>query len=312
MLDEARPSLGAAEATPNWSGVAGKRVVITGATAGIGLAAAEELAHRGALLSIVARSQTRAAVAVARIQAAANPAPEVDVLHADLSSQAAIRQLATEILARYPQVDVLINNAGAVNSARRLTEDGFELTWAVNHLAPFLLTTLLLERLRASAPARIVTTGSAAHRGALIPFDDINAARGYGSFGFARYGQTKLANILFTAELSRRLQGSQVTANCFHPGFVASGFNRNNGGLMGLAMTLARPFARTPERGADTLVWLVDSPQVSAQSGGYFSGRRRVQPAGPARDGGAARRLWDLSEEQVGMGSSGDPSASLD
>jgi NAD(P)-dependent dehydrogenase (short-subunit alcohol dehydrogenase family) len=295
----------------NWTGIAGKRVIITGATAGIGLAAAEELARRGARLGIVARSGVRGAAAVAQIKAAAGSAAEIDVLHADLSSQASIRQLAGEILARYPGLDVLINNAGAVNGSRRLTTDGLELTWAVNHIAPFLLTTLLLERIRGTATARVITTSSAAHRGAHIPFDDISAARGYGGRGFARYGQTKLANILFTTELARRLAGSGVTANCFHPGFVASGFNRNNGGFMALAMILAQPFARTPERGAETLVWLADSTEVSAESGGYFTNRRRVRPAGPALDLESARRLWDLSEEQVGMGSPPMVSGSL-
>jgi NAD(P)-dependent dehydrogenase (short-subunit alcohol dehydrogenase family) len=226
---------------------------------------------------------------------------EVDVLHADLSSQASICQLADEILARHPRVDVLINNAGGMNGSRRLTEDHVELTWAVNHLAPFLLTTLLLERIKASAPARIITTTSDAHAGAQIPFDDINADGGYGNFGFTRYGQTKLANILFTAALAQRLEGTGVTATCYHPGLVASGFNRNNGTLMALAMTLARPFARTPAKGADTMVWLADSPDVSAENGGYFVDRKRVQPSAAARAPEAARRLWELSEEETGL-----------
>jgi NAD(P)-dependent dehydrogenase (short-subunit alcohol dehydrogenase family) len=280
-----------------WTGVAGKRVIVTGATNGIGLAAACELARRKARLSIVARDQTRADAAVARIKAAGGPGTEVEVLDADLSSQTSIRKLAAAILAGHPRIDVLINNAGAVNSRRQLTEDGLELTWAVNHLAPFLLTTLLLDRIRASAPARIVTTSSGAHHGARIPFDDINALRGYRSF--ARYGQSKLANILFTTELARRLEGSGVTATCFHPGFVASGFNRNNGRFMAFGMTLARPFARSPEKGADTLVWLADSPDVSDGSGGYFANRKRKQPSPAARDTAAAQRLWELSEQET-------------
>jgi NAD(P)-dependent dehydrogenase (short-subunit alcohol dehydrogenase family) len=284
-----------------WAGVAGKRVIITGATGGIGLAGAQELARRGAHLSVVARSQARAASAVAQITAAGGSGTEIDVLRADLSSQASIRQLAEEILAKHPQIDVLINNAGGINRSRQLTEDGMELTWAVNHLAPFLLTTLLLGRITASTPARIITTTSDAHQGAQIPFDDINAAGGYGGMGFSRYGQTKLANILFTTELARRLEGSGVTANCFHPGFVASGFNRNNGTLMAFAMTLARPFARTPAKGADTMVWLADSPDVSSQSGGYFVDRKLIQPSAAARDEETARRLWQLSQEETGM-----------
>jgi len=283
-----------------WTGVAGKRVIITGATGGIGLAAARELAHRGALLSIVARSEARAAAAVTQITSAGAVDTEVEVLNADLSSQASIRKLADEILARHPKVDVLINNAGAINSSRQLTVDGLELTWAVNHLAPFLLTALLLDRIKASAPARIITTASTAHHGAHVPFDAVNAAKGYR--GFRRYGESKLANILFTAELARRLEGSGVTANCLHPGFVASGFNRNNGGFMAFGMTLVRPFARSPEKGADTVVWLADSAEVSSQSGGYFANRKRKQPSQAARDMAAARRLWELSEEQTGTG----------
>jgi NAD(P)-dependent dehydrogenase (short-subunit alcohol dehydrogenase family) len=290
-----------------WTGVAGKRVIVTGATGGIGLAAAGELARRGARLSIVARSETRAAAATARIAAAGGAGTEVEVLRADLSSQASIRELAAEILARHPRVDVLINNAGAIYGHRQLTEDGLELTWAVNHLAPFLLTNLLLDRLRASAPARIITTSSGAHHGARIPFDDVNAERGYRGRGFARYGQTKLANILFTAELAQRLEGSGVTATCFHPGFVASGFNRNNGGLMDFGMTLTRPFARSPEKGADTLVWLADSAEVSSQSGGYFANRKRRQPSQAAQDMAVAGRLWALSEQQTGIGVSAAP-----
>ena len=279
-------------------GAGGGRVVITGATNGIGLLAAEALAARGAKLAIVARSQARAADAVSRIRAAAGGDATVDVLIADLASQAAVRRVAAEVLDRYPRVDALVNNAGAVHTTRRTTEDGIELTWAVNHLAPFLLTTLLLDRLKASAPARIVTTASEAHRGARLPFEDVNAEQAYGR-GFGRYGETKLANILFTAELARRLEGSGVTANCFHPGLVATGFNRNNGWLMALAMTMIRPFERSPEKGAETLVWLVESPEVADQSGGYFIDRRRRTPSPAAQDAEAARRLWEISEEQV-------------
>jgi NAD(P)-dependent dehydrogenase (short-subunit alcohol dehydrogenase family) len=277
----------------------GRRVVITGATNGIGLAAAEVLAAHGAQLAIVARSEARAADAVTRVKAAAGSGVTVDVLIADLASQASVRQLAAELLDRYPRVDVLVNNAGAIYTTRQVTEDGVELTWAVNHLAPFLLTNLLLGRLEESAPARIVTTASDAHQGATIPFDDINAEGSYSGRGFRRYGETKLANILFTADLARRLEGTGVTANCFHPGLVASGFNRNNGWLMKLAMTAISPFARSPEKGAETLVWLVESADVTDESGGYFVDRRRMAPSAAAQDVDAARRLWEISEEQT-------------
>ncbi len=282
-----------------WGGVAGKRVVITGATSGIGLAAAAELARRGARLTLVARSEARAAGAVRQIQAVAAGGASVDVLTADLASQASIRQVAIMLQAKYPIIQVLINNAGAIYSRRQLSADGVELTWAVNHIAPFLLTTLLLDRLTASTPARIVTTSSDAHEGARIPFDDPNAERSWGGFGFPRYGQTKLANILFTTELARRLAGSGVTANCFHPGFVATGFNRNNGPLMRIGMALSRPFARSAEKGAETLVWLVDSEAVGETSGGYFFDEHLVTPSAAGQDREAASRLWQLSEAQI-------------
>ncbi len=278
-----------------WSGVAGKRVLITGATSGIGLAAAKELSRRGALLSIVARSEQRGQRALAEIGAGAS----ADLVIADLSLQRSIRELASELLARYERVDVLINNAGAMFSRRELTSEGFERTWALNHLGPFLLTTLLLDRLRESAPARVITTSSDAHRGVRrLPFDDLDAANSYRRLGFARYSETKLANILFTAELARRLEGSGVGAYCLHPGLVASGFNRNNGPMMDSAMRLLRPFSRTPERGAQTLVWLADTSETLADGGYYVDERlRKLSPA--ALDMQAAARLWELSEQQT-------------
>jgi NAD(P)-dependent dehydrogenase (short-subunit alcohol dehydrogenase family) len=163
------------------------------------------------------------------------------------------------------------------------------------------LTTLLLDRLKASAPARIITTTSDAHKGKLIPFDDINAERSYKGRGFTRYGETKLANILFTVELARRLQGTGVTTYCFHPGVVATGFNRNNGALMSAGMLLIAPFIKTPKKGARTLIWLADSQDVSKQSGGYYENRALAVMSRPAQDPAVARRLWELSERQVGQ-----------
>ncbi|MEH1125583.1 SDR family NAD(P)-dependent oxidoreductase [Micromonospora sp. CPCC 206061] len=281
-----------------WQGIAGKTVLITGGTGGIGLAAARELAARGARLGIVARDEGRAAAAVDQIRSSGGGGSEVEVFMADLASQASVRQLAADVLARYPRLDALVNNAGAVNMKRQVTADGIELTWAVNHLAPFLLTELLLDRLKESAPARVITTASDAHRTVSgIPFDDLNAERKFQGMG--RYGVSKLANILFTAELARRVAGSGVTATSFHPGFVASGFNLNNGAFFRFAMKLTSVVARSPEKGAETLVWLLDTPDGTLRPGGYYKDRREVEPTRSARDEPAARRLWEVSEAQT-------------
>jgi NAD(P)-dependent dehydrogenase (short-subunit alcohol dehydrogenase family) len=273
-----------------------KTIAITGATSGIGLAAAEALAARGETIVIVARNDTRARMAAARVRAAAANGAAVSTLSADLSSQDAVRALAGAILDRCPQLHVLVNNAGAMYTARQTSRDGIELTWAVNHLAPFLLTRLLLDRLKSSAPARIITTASDAHIGARIPFDDLNAERSYRGFG--RYKESKLANILFTRELARHLKGSGAAACCFHPGLVATGFNRNNGLLMDLGMMLLRPAARRPEQGAETLVWLATAPDEALSNGGYYVDRQLREPSRQAQDVESARRLWEASQAQ--------------
>jgi NAD(P)-dependent dehydrogenase (short-subunit alcohol dehydrogenase family) len=283
----------------DWTGVAGKRVLITGATGGIGLAAAKELLRRGAHVAIVARSQQRADEAVATISNEAPAGAEpVDVLIADLSSLAEARRIAREAAERYPRIEVLINNAGAIFGSRELTAEGIERTWALNHLAPFVLTGELLPRLQQSAPARVITTASDAHKGAKVPFDDLDAEQSYRANGFVRYGQSKLANIMFTSELQRRVDESGVSAYCLHPGVVATGFNRNNGPLMNVAMLAIKPFIRSPEGGARTLVWLADAEEPFPP-GGYFVNEKVLAPSNAALDLDACRRLWEVSEEQA-------------
>jgi NAD(P)-dependent dehydrogenase (short-subunit alcohol dehydrogenase family) len=295
-----------------WTGVNGKRILITGATSGIGLAGACALVARGARLAIVARSEARARDAIAMILATSGAAAPIDIFVADLASQASIRQLAGEVLARYPRLDVLINNAGAASAKRQLSEDGLELTWAVNHLAPFLLSTLLRGRLRDNAPTRIITTASNAYKGAHVPFDDFDGERAYRARGAQRYRQTKLANILFTAELARRLEGisyggrAGASVNCFHPGSVATRRDSDGGMLTSTATRITRPLLRSPREDAKTMVWLADALAVSGESGGYFVDNRRVIPSPEARDVHAAKRLWGVSEEQVRQSATGE------
>ena len=277
----------------------GRVCVITGATSGIGRAAASELAALGARVVIVARDPVRGAAARDEISRETRN-HEVALEVADLKSQRQVRDLAARLLAALPEIHVLVNNAGLALAERRLTEDGLEETFAVNHLAPFLLTNLLLDRLRASAPARVVTVASAAHRGAVIPFDDLNGERGFS--GWLAYGWTKLANILFTVELARRLEGSGVTATCLHPGVVATGFGREGPLLIReFQRWVGRLLLLDPQRGADTLVWLMSSPEVAGASGGYYVKRRLQTPSRAARDAAAARRLWKVSERLTGL-----------
>ena len=274
-----------------------KRIVITGATNGIGLAAVEKLAATGALLTIVARDEQKADATAERLRAAGG---EVDVLLADLGVQASVRRLADELLERYPRIDVLVNNAGAMFASRRLSPDGVELTWALNHLAPFLLTNLLTDLLVASAPARVVTVSSNAHTRATLDLDDPQfERRGYAAFTV--YGQSKLANILFTLELAERLQGRGVTANCLHPGFVRSQFGMRTNGLLAAGIRVARLFAITPEQGARTSIYLATSPEVADVTGRYFVNRRVATPRPQATDAELARRLWDASERMTGL-----------
>lgn len=273
-----------------------KTVVVTGATNGIGKAAAVELGRRGARLVLVGRDRRRCADAADAVRAAGGRA---DVVTADLSLLSETRRAAAEVLALCPRLDVLVNNAGAIMPERRLTAEGHEATLALNHLSYFLFTKLLMERLKASAPARVVVVASDAHRSAsAFPFEDLKAEKGF--VPMLRYGETKLANILFTRALARRLEGTGVTANALHPGVVATGFGADSKGLVGLFVRLARPFLLTPEQGAETIVHLAASPEVSGVTGRYFAKSREKTPRRPALDDGAAERLWTLSESLTG------------
>ncbi len=202
-------------------------------------------------------------------------------------------------LASLARIDVLINNAGLVLGERRVTKDGFEYVFAVNHLAPFLLTNLLLPKLTGSAPARVVTVSSDAHTAAKLDLDDPGQEHGWNSW--RSYANSKLANILFTRELARRLDGTGVTANCAHPGTVRTGFGREGKPLLRLGTTIARPFFLSPERGADTIVYLASSPDVAGGTGGYYVKRQRREPSAAARDDETARRLWDISAKMTGL-----------
>ncbi len=275
----------------------GKTVVMTGATSGIGEVAALKLAAMGARIVFIARDPQRAEATLAKLE---RKAPKLGhrVHHADLSLMAETKRVGAAIAQSEPRIDALVNNAGALFSQRRVTAEGLEMTFALNHMAYFVLTEALRERLAASASARIVSTSSGAHMGAKLDFDDLQAAKSY--HGWKAYCRSKLCNILFTRELARRLNGTGVTANCMHPGFVASRFGREAGGWSGVLLPLAQFFAISPADGADTIIHLVSSPAVAKASGGYYVKRKMITPSAAARDDGAARALWQASEALSG------------
>ena len=269
-------------------------VIVTGATRGIGAAAAIELARRGAELGVVGRDQDRVRATAVQARATRGGAPVHEHV-ADLARMDDVGRLAAELL-DYPRIDVLANNAGAMFTSRHVTPDGFEQTFALNHLAPFLLTNLLLERLTASS-GRVVTTASDAHKGASVDLDDLQSERDRFRPGRV-YGMTKLCNILFTRELQRR--NPKLAANCFHPGVIRSGFGKNDGMPARIGLTLAGPFLRSPETGARGLVWLALDPAAGELRGEYVEKQRPTQPSAQARDDGLAAGLWERSEELLG------------
>ena len=275
----------------------GKVIVITGATSGIGQVAAERLAAMGARLVLVARDEVRGEAALARLAERA-PGLAHTIHYADLSRLAEMKRVAAEIAAAEPRIDVLTNNAGALFNSRHLTEDGLERTFALNHMAYFVLTHGLRERLAASAPARVINVASDAHKGATLDFRDLQSAAGYR--GFTVYGRSKLCNILYTRELAHRLAGTGVTANCLHPGLVATRFGDQSGGLLSNVVRVAKVLAIPPEEGADTLVYLASSPEVANVSGGYFYKCRPATPSKEAQDDAAAQRLWGETAELAG------------
>ncbi len=274
----------------------GKTCLVTGATLGIGKETALGLARKGAQVVIVGRDEARTRETAAWIAKESGNA-RIDFLVADLSSQAEVRHLAAEFKGKYARLDVLLNNAGAIFTRRETTIDGYERTWALNHLAEFLLTSLLLEMLQASAPARIVNVASAAHTSGKIDFDNLQGEEKYSGIG--AYSQSKLANILFTYALARRLSGKGVTANCLHPGVVATGFGHNTPGLVNTLLSLARPFLITPEKGAMTSIYLASSPEVADVSGKYFAKCKPIASSKLSYDEALQEKLWAVSEKQT-------------
>ena len=271
----------------------GKVVVITGATSGIGMVAAESLAAMGARMVLVARDKTRGAAALGRIPGHGNT-----IYYADLSRMSEMKRVAAEIAAAEPRIDVLINNAGALFNSRQVTADGLEMTFATNHMSYFVLTHGLRERLAATPGARVVSTASDAHKGKKLDFSDLQAEKGYS--GFSVYGRSKLCNILFTRELARRLP-KEVTANCLHPGFVSTRFGDQSGGAFSIVVKIAKLFAISQAKGAETIVYLASSPDAAGTTGGYFYKCKPATPSPEAQDDGSAKRLWTETEKLTGV-----------
>ncbi|MET4639887.1 SDR family oxidoreductase [Mycetocola sp. 2940] len=280
------------------AGMAGKNVLVTGGTGGIGKATAMELARRGARVGIVGRDAARAEAAARDIRAQAGTS--VDVFAADMSSQADVRRLAAQVLDAYPHLDVLVNNVGGYWGKRHTTVDNLERTFAINHLASFLLTNLLLDRLKASAPARVVTVSSGAQSLGRLNFDDLQGERKYS--GQRAYNQSKLANVMFTYELARRLEGTGVTATVLHPGVTRTNFGAEDRSRWFAFMNrLGQPFMKSPDQGASTSIYLASSPDVDGVTGRYFANRKAKKANKASYDTEAAARLWRVSAGLVGL-----------
>ncbi len=278
--------------------MAGRTVVVTGGGRGIGRATARRLAQLGATVAITGRDEARTQDAADEIRSSTGA--RVHAFTADLSAQAQVRQLAAELLADLPHLDVLVNNAGGYWNTRHVTADGLERTFAVNHLAPFLLTALLLEWIRQSTDGRVVTVASNAQTMGRIDLDDLHGERSYS--GARAYNQSKLANIMFTHELARRLEGTTVTANALHPGVVRTSFGAEDPGLaQRLLVPMVRPFMRSPDRGADTSVLLASDPDLRTVTGQFFSSGKQRRSSTRSYDSQVARELWLASEALVGL-----------
>lgn len=276
----------------------GRVCVVTGATRGIGRATALELSRRGATVVLVARDADRGEAALADVKRA-SPDGAGELFLADLSSQRSIRSLADALRARHDRLHVLVNNAGALFAERELTDDGLERTFATNHLAHYLLTRLLLDVMTASAPSRVVNVSSLAHYRGTIAFDDLQSERGYDRW--RAYSQSKLANVLFTFELARRLEGSGVSANCLNPGVVATNFGKTQPAFFAFLYGIGSLFMKRPESGAKTSVYLASSPDLEGVTGRYFDDEKPKPPSREARDPAIARRLWDVSAALTGL-----------
>jgi NAD(P)-dependent dehydrogenase (short-subunit alcohol dehydrogenase family) len=274
----------------------GKRCLVTGANSGMGRATAAALARMGAQVIVACRDQ-RKAESTRDTLAAETGNTDLDCLWGELASLAQVRTMANEFLAREQPLDVLVNNAGMISAARTLTVDGIEQTFAVNHLACFLLTTALLPALERAPRARIVTVASDVHRIARYDADNLQLERGYGAY--RAYALSKLANIMFTHELARRLRGTNVTANCCHPGYVGSNFGNSSNVVFRAIMRLSRPFLASTEKGAQTAIHLASSPEVEGISGQYFVNRKVAKPARIAVDDARTRELWEISERLI-------------